>query len=61
MSEPARSAVEASAIQLGPQRRTWQAGDSEPFTWWAGGEPNRGTSENCAHLWGFIPKWNDPE
>jgi hypothetical protein len=40
--------------------RQWTPPDGEPFTNWAGGEPNdAGGDEDCGHVWGFISAWND--
>ena len=39
--------------------RSWSPPDTEPFTNWAGGEPNDSGGEDCGHIIGFISAWND--
>jgi hypothetical protein len=40
--------------------RAWQPGSVDVFALWAPGEPNdAGGNEDCGHVWGFSPEWND--
>jgi hypothetical protein len=40
--------------------RSWTFETVDMFSFWAGGEPNdAGGNEDCAHVWGVSPEWND--
>ena len=61
ISQPANQHIWLGANDLATEGTyVWQgSGLAMTYSKWNPGEPNGGTGENCANLWGHVDTWND--